>query len=87
MICGLLQIETFILQTPITIENGGIQTIKEIQGTRCVYYLSVKEKISRVINDFKIPNGIIGTPDGKTLYVADIQDKKYGNITYNQMAL
>ncbi len=25
-----------------------------------------------MIDDFKQPNGIIGTPDGKTLYVADI---------------
>jgi gluconolactonase len=30
----------------------------------------------RVVTDFKQPNGIIGTPDGKTLYVADIGDRK-----------
>lgn len=30
----------------------------------------------RVIDDLVKPNGIIGTPDGKTLYVADIQDRK-----------
>jgi gluconolactonase len=29
-----------------------------------------------VADDLKQPNGIIGTPDGKTLYVADIGDKK-----------
>jgi gluconolactonase len=29
-----------------------------------------------VINDLKQPNGIIGTPDGKTLYVADIKAGK-----------
>ena len=39
----------------------------------CVYFLSSDEKkLVRVIEDFKQPNGIIGTPDGKTLYVADI---------------
>jgi gluconolactonase len=39
----------------------------------CVYFLSSDEKkLVRVIEDFKQPNGIIGTPDGKILYVADI---------------
>ena len=49
---------------------------KEIQDTRGVYYLSPEGEITRVINDFDTPNGLIGTPDGKTLYVADIQAKK-----------
>src|SRR5262249_28305823 len=39
----------------------------------CVYHLSPDEKkLVRVIDDLKQPNGIIGTPDGKILYVADI---------------
>jgi len=39
----------------------------------CVYYLAPDcETLTRVIDDLKQPNGIIGTPDGKTLYVADI---------------
>jgi gluconolactonase len=39
----------------------------------CVYYLTPDEKkLTRVIDDLKQPNGIIGTPDGKRLYVADI---------------
>jgi gluconolactonase len=46
---------------------------KEIQDTRGVYFLSQDGQIKRVIDDFKTPNGLIGTPDGKTLYVADIQ--------------
>ena len=49
---------------------------KEVQDVRGVYYLSPEGKIMRVIDDFKTPNGLIGTPNGKTLYVADIQDKK-----------
>ncbi len=37
-----------------------------------VYYLSPdRKKLVRVINDMVRPNGVIGTPDGKTLYVAD----------------
>ena len=39
----------------------------------CVYYLAPDNKtLTRVIDDLKQPNGIIGTPDGKLLYVADI---------------
>ena len=39
----------------------------------CVYYLAPDNKtLTRVIDDMKQPNGIIGTPDGKLLYVADI---------------
>lgn len=37
-----------------------------------VYYISPDRKhITRVINDLVRPNGIIGTPDGTRLYVAD----------------
>ena len=37
-----------------------------------VYYLSPdREKLIRVIHDMIRPNGVIGTPDGKSLYVAD----------------
>lgn len=37
-----------------------------------VYYLSPDGKtITRVINDFTRPNGLVGTPDGRTLYVTD----------------
>jgi len=48
----------------------------EEQEVRGVYYLSPGGKIQRVISDFVQPNGLIGTPDGKILYVADINDKK-----------
>ncbi|MDO8896561.1 MAG: SMP-30/gluconolactonase/LRE family protein [Bacteroidales bacterium] len=38
-----------------------------------VYFLSPDRKtLSRVANDLVKPNGIVGTPDGKKLYVADI---------------
>jgi gluconolactonase len=43
------------------------------QGTAQVYHLSADRKtLTRVTTDLVKPNGIIGTPDGKTLYVADI---------------
>lgn len=42
-----------------------------------VYYLSPDRKmLVRVDENLVKPNGIIGTPDGKKLYVADIGDKK-----------
>jgi gluconolactonase len=43
------------------------------QMDECVYFLSADgRQLTRVIDDFKQPNGIIGTSDGKTLYVSDI---------------
>jgi gluconolactonase len=39
-----------------------------------VFYLSSDRKtLTQMTDDLKKPNGITGTPDGKTLYVADIQ--------------
>jgi gluconolactonase len=43
------------------------------QDGQHVYFLAADRKnLKRVTADLKQPNGIIGTPDGKTLYVADI---------------
>ncbi len=37
-----------------------------------VYYIHPNyTKVTRVCADFKKPNGVLGTPDGKTLYVTD----------------
>jgi gluconolactonase len=49
------------------------------QDRQAVYYLTPDRKnLRRVLDDLKQPNGIIGTPDGKTLYVADIgADRTY----------
>jgi gluconolactonase len=47
------------------------------QDKQCVYFLSADHKIlKRVAEDLAQPNGIVGTPDGKTLYVADIKSNK-----------
>jgi gluconolactonase len=49
------------------------------QDCEGVYYVSADHKtLTRVVDDLQQPNGIIGTPDGKTLYVADIK----GNQTF-----
>jgi gluconolactonase len=49
----------------------------EQQDGRHVYRLPPDgKKLERVTEDLKQPNGIIGTPDGRTLYVADIDDRK-----------
>jgi gluconolactonase len=56
---------------------------KELQDKRGVYYLNPEGKVIRVIEDYKQPNGLIGTPDGKTLYVSDINDSKIWKYTIN----
>ncbi|MCK4629425.1 MAG: PmoA family protein, partial [Sedimentisphaerales bacterium] len=49
-----------------------------------VYYLTPdRKKVIRVIDDYVWPNGMIGTPDGKTLYVTDPGDKKTYVYTVN----
>jgi gluconolactonase len=50
---------------------------KRPQDGEHVYYLSADHKsLRRVTNDLAQPNGIIGTPDGATLFVADIKAGK-----------
>lgn len=47
------------------------------QGGEHVYYLSAdRKKLIRVIDDMVRPNGLIGTADGKLLYVSDRGAKK-----------
>lgn len=46
------------------------------QDGQHVYYLAPDGVLTRVTSDLVQPNGIIGTPDGKTLFVADIKAKK-----------
>jgi len=50
---------------------------KPPQSTQQVYFLSADRKtLKRVTTDLEQPNGIIGTPDGKKLFVADIRARK-----------
>ena len=75
-------------------DNGGIyftdpyyqreyweRSEKEIEEER-VYYITPDRSEVRVAADHYVkPNGIIGTPDGRTLYVADIGDRKTYSYT------
>jgi gluconolactonase len=57
------------------------RTTAEIEEKN-VYYISPDLKnITVAATDLVQPNGIIGTPDGKTLYVADIGDQKTYSYT------
>ncbi len=47
----------------------------DLEGEK-VYFFKNKKKLIAVAEDIVKPNGIIGTPDGKYLYVADIGDNK-----------
>ena len=54
------------------------------QDGQHVYRLAPDRKtLTQIIDDLKQPNGIIGTPDGATLYVADIGAKKTYSYTVN----
>ncbi|EAZ82920.1 SMP-30/gluconolactonase/LRE family protein [Algoriphagus machipongonensis] len=55
----------------------GIRTPEMQQDGQHVYFLSKdKSEFFKVADDLKQPNGIVGTPDGKNLYISDIGDKK-----------
>lgn len=57
------------------------RTEKEIEKER-VYYISPdRSEVTVVADDFVKPNGIIGTADGRTLYIADINDSKTYSYT------
>lgn len=68
----------------ITDEKGGIYFTdpqftmepKKNQPGRAVYYVSPEGKISRLTepNEFAMPNGILLSPDGKTLYINNCYD-------------
>ena len=52
------------------------------QSVMAVYYVSPdRSGLKRVIEDFMTPNGLVGTPDGKTLYVSDIKAKQTWRFT------
>lgn len=41
------------------------------QGGMHVFYIQPNGEIKKVCDDLTRPNGVVGTPDGKTLYVSD----------------
>jgi len=55
------------------------------QTCQAVYYLKPDHKtIIRLIDDLVQPNGIVGTPDGKSLFIADIGDNKTWSYSINK---
>jgi gluconolactonase len=68
----------------ITDAKGGIyftdpqftMEAKKFQPGRAVYYVSPEGKITRITqpNEFAMPNGILLSPDGKTLYINNCYD-------------
>ncbi|MBM1106447.1 SMP-30/gluconolactonase/LRE family protein [Aurantibacter crassamenti] len=59
-------------------------TEPEINARR-VYYVNPQNKEVKIVaENFVMPNGIVGTADGKTLYIADIGDKKTYSFTINE---
>lgn len=55
------------------------------QPVQGVYYLKPDHKtIIRLVDDLVQPNGIVGTPDGKTLFVADIGGNKTWSYPINK---
>ncbi len=54
------------------------------QDKECLYFLNPDLKtVVRVVEDMRGPNGIVGTKDGKKLYVADIKGNKTWSYTIN----
>lgn len=50
----------------------------KFQPGRAVYYVSAEGKITRLVqpNEFAMPNGILLSPDGKTLYINNCYDNE-----------
>jgi len=57
------------------------------QPGRSVYYLTPEGKVKRIIepNDFAMPNGVLLSPDGKTLYINNTyDDEEWWNVDSNK---
>ncbi|MEZ2335479.1 SMP-30/gluconolactonase/LRE family protein [Mucilaginibacter sp. RCC_168] len=56
----------------------------DLDGQKLYYLAKGKPKAVIVDDKFVRPNGIVGTPDGQTLYVADIGDNKIYKYDINK---
>jgi gluconolactonase len=62
---------------PLYVRNYWTRKPEKQQEGEYIFFLSTDRKtITPVATDLEKPNGIIGTPDGKLLYVADIKAGK-----------
>ncbi len=48
----------------------------DLEGQNVYYLAKGSNKLITVVTDMQQPNGIVGTPDGKYLYIADIRANK-----------
>lgn len=55
---------------------GGEETDLPQDGMHVYYITPEHNSVIRVCNDLEKPNGVVGTPDGKILYVTDSQAEK-----------
>ncbi len=60
------------------------RTEKEIESDRVYYRTPDGKEVKIVADDYIRPNGIVGTADGKTLYVADIGNDKTFSYTITE---
>ena len=60
------------------------RTKPDLDGQKLYYLPKGKQHPFIVDANYKQPNGIVGTPDGKYLYVADIGDNKTYKYTINK---
>jgi gluconolactonase len=61
------------LTDPFYRRNWADMDVLHVSGEDVFYLSPDRKNFKRVAEDLKKPNGITGTPDGKTLYVADIR--------------
>jgi len=61
-----------------------VHQLPEQDGEHVYYFAPGASKLTRVVSDLEKPNGIIGTSDGKFLYIADIKANKTWRYNINK---
>ncbi|MEX2601206.1 MAG: SMP-30/gluconolactonase/LRE family protein [Balneolaceae bacterium] len=59
------------------------RTEKEIEQERVYYLTPDRQELQIIADDLVQPNGLIGTPDGNTLYIADIGEQRTYSYSIN----
>lgn len=61
---------------PFYKRNWADTNLTRVSGENVYFFSADRRTLRPVIGDFKKPNGLTGTPDGKMLYATDIRDRK-----------
>lgn len=72
------------LTDPYYRRNYWEQSEQQIEEERVYYLTPDREELIVAADHYEKPNGIIGTSDGRTLYIADIGDEKTYSYTINR---